>query len=478
MFSLECLKPGQPWPPDEEIARLQEYRENMLLRKNSYKELSSSYPDWYDINRLLREDDKKQLKLFLGYFSYITRSHNALLWGTPPEITSDIEADKAILADLVKSTGLKRVRKEVGWDVSSLGNGIFKIFREDDERVCIQANSPDIWFPIVKEGSLREIDKHVLAIEFERDKKFYLKVEIHGKDEIEYRVYSLNKSSATNLKSQIDKQLPVDDFYEHENASLSVDGLSRIEENPAGDFLIVPVSNLRLSNDIYGQSDYGPDLKSILRALLLRYTQRQRILDKHSDPNIVAPRGAFKTWDPALEKNVARAGGRLIEYDHDPGTTAPNIYYLTWDANLSAVEKEIRDLKSEFCTLSGMPPQFFMLQSDGGAYSSAESGTAVFYKSQNLLSRVADLKEEFDEALQTVIRVATKLQGSEIVPSIKWHDGLKTPFAEKAQSIGVLVTSGLLSGEQGTILAMTELGYSQEMAEKVAMDSSRQPGIM
>lgn len=477
MFSLECLMPGQPWPPDDEVARLQEYRENMLLRKNSYKELSSVFPDWYDINRLLREDDKKQLKLFLGYFSYITRSHNALLWGTPPEITSDNEADKAVLADLVKSTGLKRVRKEVGWDVSSLGNGIFKIFREEDESICIQANSPDIWFPIVKEGSLREIDKHVLAIEFEREKKFYLKVEIHGKDEIEYRVYSLNKSSATNIKSQIDKQLPVDDFYEHVNASLSDDGLSRIEENPAGDFLIVPVSNLRLSNDIYGQSDYGPDLKSILKEILSRYTQINRILDKHTDPNIVAPCGSFKTWDPALEKNVPRAGGRLIEYDHDPGTSAPNIYYLESGqlaSNTNAAGEQIHRLELKFCALSGMPPQFFGLELAG----TAESGTALYYKMTNLLSRVADLKEEFDEALQTVIRVATKLQGAEIVPSIKWHDGLKSPFSEKAMSIATLVTSGLLSGEQGTILAMTELGYSQAMAEKVAMDSSRQSGMM
>jgi hypothetical protein len=446
----------------------------MMLRKNKYKELSATFPDWFDINRLLREDDKKQLKLFLGYFAYISRSHNALLWGTPPDVAGSNDTETAKLTDLVKSTGLKRVRKEVGWDVSSLGNGIFKIYRDGDQ-IKIQANSPDIWFPIVKRGSIRDIEKHVLVIECEHEKKFYLKVEIHSKDEIEYRLYELNKSSATGIKSIIGKQLPVGDAHP-ENGYLSDDGLSWIEENPIGEFLIVPVANLRLSNDIYGQSDYSPDLKSILKEILSRYTQINRILDKHTDPNIIAPRGSFKTWDPALEKNVARAGGRLIEYDNEPNTPAPDIRYLESGqlaSNTAAAGEQIKRLELKFCALSGMPPQFFGLEVAG----TAESGTALFYKMTNLLSRVADLKEEFDEALQTVIRVATKLQGTEIIPSIKWHEGMKTPFAERAQSIGMLVSSGLLTGEQGTMLAMTELGYSQDMAQKVAMDSSRK-GMM
>jgi hypothetical protein len=465
MFSLDYLAKDQPWPPIEESnGRLAEYRENMALRSNNFKDLSrSENSSWQDINRYLREDIKKELKLYMGYFAFQTRVQNALLWGTPPEIAATNEGDKASLGELLVSSGIQRVRKEVGWDVSSLGTGIFKLWQDMDGNVKINATCPDIWYPIVDENNIRDVAAHVLANQFQRGDKGYLKVEIHTKTQIANSVYEMQDGSNV-VANRIGNPVDLAEFFP---------GLKEIQDVNIGEFLVVPVHNIRLSNDVYGQSDYSPDLKSILRALILRYSQRQRILDKHADPNIVAPKGAFKEWDPALQKNVARAGGRLIEYDHDPGTSAPNIYYLTWEANLVAVEQEINDLKMEFCTLSGLPPQFFSRELAG----TAESGTALYYKMANLLSRVNDLKEEFDDAIKQVIRVATKLNGKEIIPSIKWNSGLQIPFAENAQSVGMLVSSGLWEGEQATIQAMLKLGYSQEVAEKVAMDSSRQQMI-
>jgi hypothetical protein len=470
MFSLGALTKEQPWPPtDEAKGRQAEYTENMALRSNDYKQLSLvDGSSWQDINRYLREDAKKELALFMGYCAFQTRVENALLWGTPPEITAANESDNTVLSELIISSGLQRARKEVGWDVSSLGTGLFKIWQDVEGTVKINATCPDIWYPVVDESNIRDVKYHVLANQFSQGDKGYLKVEIHSKDEIENRVYALQDG----LNIQANRIGDLQDL------SAFFPGLKEVQDNPIGEFLVVPVHNIRLSNEIYGQSDYSHDLKSILQALILRYSQRQRILNKHADPNIVAPKGAFKEWDPALQKNIARAGGRLIEYDHDPGTTAPNIYYLTWDANMSAVEKEIRDLKAEFCTLSGMPPQFFMLQSDGGAALGTDSGTSIYYKSQNLLSRVSDLKEEFDEALKQVIKVATMLQGKEIVPSIKWNDGFKGHFSEQSISVSQLVSSGLWVGEEGAIQGMLKLGYSQEVAEKVAKDATRQQGAI
>ena len=472
LTSLSFLSPGENWPPKAEANRLIEYNENFLIRKNKYKELSQ-LPDWQDLNRFLREDAKKSMKLFLGFFSLITRTENALLWGTPPEITADNESDSAALDDLIDSTKLQRIRKEVGWDVSSVGNGIFKIYSDSDGNPHIEANSPDIWYPIVEDGAIRNVKYHALITQVSIDDKAYLKAEIHGKDAIEYRVYELQTSSANGVATQIGDLVSADIGFDlPSDAKMSIDGLSKYEDNPIGEFLVIVVNNLRLSNDIYGQSDYSPDLKSILKQILDRYNQTNRVLDKHVDSNIVAPKGSFKEWDPALQKNIARAGGRLIEYDLDPGVSAPNIYYLESQqlaANTGAGDVQIQRLEMKFCALSGMPPQYFGLELAG----TAESGTALYYKMANLLSRVNDLKEEFDEALTQVIRVATKLTGNEIVPSIKWNSGLQIPFAENAQSVSMLVSSGLWAGEEATIQAMLKLGYSREVAEKVAMDSSR-----
>lgn len=476
LTSLSFLTPGEPWPPKQENDRLIEYQENFLIRKNDYKALSLR-SDWQDLNRFLREDAKKSMKLFLGFFSLITRTENALLWGTPPEITSLNESDNAALDELISSTKLQRIRKEVGWDVSSTGNGIFKIYLDSEGTPKIEANSPDIWYPIVEDGAIRNFKYHALITQVTMGEKTYLKAEIHGKDVIEYRVYELQTSAFSGMATQIGDLVSADIGFTLPGAKQSEDGLSKYQENPIGEFLVIVVNNLRLSNDVFGQSDYSPDLKSILKQILDRYNQINRVLDKHTDSNIVAPKGSFKEWDPALQKNVARASGRLIEYDLDPGVSAPKIYYLESQqlaANTGAGDVQIQRLEMKFCALSGMPPQYFGLELAG----TAESGTALFYKMANLLSRVNDLKEEFDDALKQVIRVATKLQGKEILPSIKWNSGLQIPFAENAQSVGMLVSSGLWAGEQATIQAMLKLGYSQDVAEKVAMDSSRQQGMI
>lgn len=476
LTSLSFLTPGEPWPPKQEADRLIEYQENFLIRKNEYKALSL-LSDWQDLNRFLREDTKKSMKLFLGFFSLITRTENALLWGTPPEITSENETDKAALDDLISSTKLQRIRKEVGWDVSSVGNGIFKIYLDENGEPKIEANSPDIWYPVVEDGAIRNIKYHALITQATIKEKTYLKAEIHGKEVIEYRVYELKKSEVAGIATQIGDLVPADIGFNLPGAKRSEDGLSKYQENPIGDFLIVVVNNLRLSNDVFGQSDYSPDLKSILKQILDRYNQINRVLDKHTDSNIVAPKGSFKEWDPALQKNIARAGGRLIEYDLDPGVSAPNIYYLESQqlaANTGAGDVQIQRLEMKFCALSGMPPQYFGLELAG----TAESGTAIYYKMANLLSRVNDLKEEFDDSLKQVVRIATRLQGREIVPSIKWNSGLQIPFAENAQSVGMLAANGVFAGEAGIIQAMLKLGYSQDVAEKVAQDSSRQQAGM
>lgn len=472
LTSLDFLRTGEPWPPKSERDRLNEYYENMLLRSNDYEKITDYYKFWQDINRNMREDEKTKLSLFIGYFALMTRTETSLLWGSPPIISGADDTETNYLDSLRQATSFKRVNKEVTWDASSLGTGLYKIYRDDDGNPQIQANSPDIWFPVVRKNAIRIVDYHVLANVFEDEPgERYLYAEIHSKTEIVHKLFKLAGSNTLNYIDTSGKSSNHLTIGPEVDLSIMFPGMPEVEPNVFGKFLVVPVHNIRLSNDVYGQSDYDKGLKSLLRGIILRYSQRQRILDKHSDPSIVAPKNTFGTYDPVLKKQVARAGGRLIEYDHDPNTPAPNIYYLTWDASMAAVEREIQDLEMKFAALSGLPPQFFGLEVGG----TAESGTALYYKMQNLLARVQDLKEEFDEAVPNVLSTAAIVGGTNVMPSIKWNDGLKQPPLEAAQCASLKASTGLFDGEVGQIELLKSMGYSQTVAESIIRDSSRIP---
>lgn len=334
---LESLfQENAEWPPDAD--RIKEYQENISIRENDFVAI------WPDLNRLLREDNKDQLKTWLGYFWKSTIRSMDFLLGKPVLIGSSAsgsEEDKAVKQFAIDSD-IHQTLFEVMVDCDSLGDGLLKIYKDSEGKAVLQSNCPTIWHEIVEPGNLRRVQYHILATEFKRDTETFLKVEIHSKTDIQHRIYELKTSLSGAC--QLGKRLPFEQFAEQYK------GIQEVETHNLDEFLVIPISNIRTSKDVYGKSSYNAAAKSIAKKLIDRYNQIDRVLDKHSDPNLLGPKGMLEL-NPVTHKPMFRGGGRYFGYRHDPNLPVPDIHYVTWDGNLvpaeTAIQRQIGDLFNE-----------------------------------------------------------------------------------------------------------------------------------
>ena len=438
---------GNPWPPISERDRLSRYRTAKLVRANRYNEL------WGDELRWLREDNLKELKVYLGLPWLAYKKTSDILLGNETQIgfpKDDVRQPQ--LDELLIANNFKQIMKEVLYDVDPLGDGVFKVYQDPEGNVKIQANSPSNWIPIVKSGAIRDIQYQILFHAFKRDEKgqekCYLNVEIHSKTEIGHRIYELNHSDITKTCT-ISKPRDLNDFSEE------YPGLKDVEDNPLGQFLVIPCHNVRTSDDLYGRGSVEGDLLGVLKSMIQRYAQVSRILDKHADLNMVAPIG-FTEKNIITGKQQFRGGGRIFQYKHDPGMTAPDIHYLTPDfAGLDRAETEIKRYKEDIHNLLEFPPA--AMATEGGL--ADKSGTAWRLSLTPLLEKCARLREELDWSAHKCLSVALLLIGMD--PDglfFKWSDGLPKIPIEEAQATSILVGSKSRSAEG----LMRQAGMSDE----------------
>ena len=481
LVDLESIfKPGQSWPPESESQRLTTYKENIALRDNRFGAV------WSDYNRLMREDGRKELSMWLGYLWICTKKSMDMLLGKPPIITTSSDSETANLESFLESQDIQQVLYEVMVDVDSLGDGLLKIYKDADGNVKLQSNSPDIWFPIVESGNLREFKYHVLAdvfhrVEYDTDgtpksKQYYLKAEIHSKEQIEHRIYQLDTAVRTGMtytgmmslgmSYTIQRQCDLADFLDvfPYLSELPDDG---IEDNPIGDFLIIPIPGPRGSKDVYGRSSYGQDLKSILKALIDRYIEREWVLNKHGDPNMIGPKGMFEQYDPVTQKSIIRAGGKYFGYRWDPGMTPPDIHYSENQqlaAIMGAVQQDITDLTQAFLNLAEIPA--VVLAGTAQGMRGAVSGTAYRLMLHPLVNKVERLERSLQPRALQALKLACRLldKPAESV-TIKFADPFPKIPAEEATRVMTLRNpqSPIISNQQ----ALRELGYDDDTVDKI-----------
>jgi hypothetical protein len=439
----------------------------------------------------MREDGRKELTLLLGYFWLSTKKSMDMLLGKPPILTATSETETANLDSFLESQDFTQVLYEVMVDCDSLGDGLFKLYVEADGTVKIQSNSPDIWFPVVKPGNLREYQYHVLAEVFhranyeadgsERSKTYYLKAEIHSRDQIEHRIYSLDTSMRTGMTYTgmqslgmmytIQKQMALADFEDlfPYLKDIPEDG---IEPNEIGEFLIIPVPGPRGSKDVYGRSSYGQDLKSIIKALMDRYIEREWVLNKHGDPNMIGPKGMFDSYDPVTQKSIIKAGGKYFGYRWDPGMTPPDIHYIENQqlaAIMGAVQQDITDLTQAFLNLSEIPA--VVLAGTEAGMRGAVSGTAYRLMLSPLVNKVERLERSLQPRALRALKLACQLlkKPADSV-SLKFADPFPRIPAEEASRILTLRNpqSPIISNQE----ALRVLGYSDDKVTQIMKEMS------
>ena len=494
LVDLESLfQEGVAWPPRSESRRLTTYKENICLRENRFNDC------WSDFNRLMREDSRKELTLFLGYFWLSTKKSLDMLLGKPPIIAA---ADKKsyenqLITDFVEQTDFPQTLYEVAADMDACGDGIFKIYKDSDDQVKIQSNSPDIWFPVVMPGNLRGYQYHVLADIFHKveqdewgenkSKAYYLKVEIHSKDEIEHRVYALDTAirtgmtytgmAALGMSYTIQEQMNLNAFVD---LFPSFAGLpsSGIEQNPLGKFLVIPVPGPRTSKEVYGRSSYGADLKTVAKALIEEYIQREQVLAKHFDPNLIGPKGMFDSYDPVTQKVVMRFGGKYLSYRWDPGMTPPDVHYLEFSqlkAYMDAVQQDINDLTQKFLNLAEIPPA--VLAGSEGTMGARVSGIAYRLMLTPLTDKVQRMTRSLQPRALQALNLAMELAGTHVDTAvIQFPDPSPKIPLEEAQRVASLFLGKIISRAQ----SLRELNYSDEQVlqiEKEIQDESSQSSL-
>jgi hypothetical protein len=472
LTDLSWLTKGSYWPPAGEDQRIAMYAENRELRANSFDAI------WKDYQRLMREDSKSEFKIILGYFKLSTKKTLDTLLGKQPLISG---SNEPAISELIESTDLYQADYEVALDVDSLGDGFFKIYRDAEGRSVIQSNDPSNVYVVVEPGNLRRVRYYVIANKIKKvlpgskEEKQFLKVEIHGKNDqrkhvIEYRVYGLD--TPITGKEQIG---------DIQDLGLFVDDIPALKEyprgivdNPVNDFLVIHVPGPRGSADVYGESSYGPDLKSLWKAIVRRYTGIDSVLTKHEDPNLIAPIG-YATKDPVTQKQSFVGGGRVFQYRHDPGMSAPDIHYLTWDGNLNPSEVSIERLQADFWNAAEVPESILAGKSEGGI----ASGIAYRLMMTPLITKANRMEMSLRPRLQKAVKLALKLQGTPVEDvAVKFRDSLPKIPLEEAQRVATLATSGIFAGEAGTQYLLEEAGVPADKAAKIAKESGNQQAGM
>ena len=162
----------------------------------------------------------------------------------------------------------------------SQGNGVFKVYSKKDGTYNIGSINPELWIPVYHPDNLDEVQYHVVANVYDvqnsttnffgdrvDDIKRYLNVEIHRKGGYEWRLYELDI-----MNNNITKLIDTKD----------------VTFTKWNDFAVFPFDFGTPNWRDYGVSQYN-DLIPLIEELYVRLSNASKILDDHSDPQLVAP---------------------------------------------------------------------------------------------------------------------------------------------------------------------------------------------
>lgn len=447
LTSLSFLEEGQPWPPPSELERLKLYEKNRQLFEGKHNRR------FRYLMSFLKNNQKNVLDIILNWYKRLSLLWADLLVGEAPKFTvGDIESKEQKALSLYTGSNFLNTIYEGIIDISSLGNGVFKI--RYDNKVIIEGQNPSIWFPVTQVNNIKEIQYHVLAWSYKvlegKKEQSYLQVEIHERGGIATKKYELTDTE-TDCK--------IGALIEEDFINTGID-----------DFLIVSVSNLTTTNRITGIDDYS-DLSPLIEEMENRITRLSQIFNKHSDPNMYGPADAMDT-DPNTNETSFKGGGDYFPVE--AGSSPPG--YVTWDGNVDGCFRELEFLMDQLYALSETCPAAFGQSKTG----QAESGTSLRLRMFAPLAKVNRFKMRLDPAVKEILSIASELDringgGIEIPEekiSILWQDGLPSDAKEMAEIMNIRTGGKPTISQETAIKQQDNLSDAdlQKELERIQMD--------
>lgn len=418
LYNLEWLNPGQSFPPQSEVARIQRCQENAKLFSNEHFGNVGPYHNvLYGacIERLCECAENSMpataFPVVLNYQRAMSIKTADLVCGEYPSITGSTESTTDQITELRDMTDFDIKLYATVIDLSRYGDAIWRVFKnEETKKGDFTVWSPTNWFPIVQDdGTLRE-KAHVLAWKVNvgtEDKPIW---ELHA--QIHYVGYYLNRVYTMDGTGAIIGPLKVDESKIA--TGLSMNAISHLR-------------NLRTSDTVYGFDDYMP-IDSLLSEIMTRIGQISRILDKHASPSMCGP-SSMLSIDEETGQRYMKAGKF---YAVGQGDSAPQ--YLTWNGQLDAAFKELEMLLQQLYMLSELGEA--LLGSMGASNGQAISGSAMRFKLANPLIKARRVSNALTLPTKKLIASIselgfTKLDVKNI--SIEWEDGLPEDPRENAE---------------------------------------------
>lgn len=461
LTDLTFLGVGMPWPPPSEKTRLEMYEANRNLFMADHAKVFKE-----SMARVVRQIAESGLEvpssfeLCVNYFRLISVMTAGMLFNKAPGIIAGKERDEnamTVLQDIDDRSNLQDVLFTCAIDASRYGDGLIYVRKDETGKGIVDISRPDCWFPVVDAANVRRVLYHVLASPYSiftieggsRVEKKYLRVEIHSKGSNEIRDYTLGEGVIGQ---------PV--------------GNIRVIRTGIDDFDIIPVHNLRPSDQVHGIDDYN-DIQSLVSELEVRLAQISRVLDRHSDPTMQGPAEALTTFIDPITKDRSQVFVPGKFFVNGMGGNQGSLSYVTWDAQLEANFKYIESLEKLIRVVSEMGPLIGDMSDKQG---SIPSGAAMRRMLYSAISKISRLRNTFTPAIRKAINYAASLSGLDMNDKpiyIDWPDTLPRDPLEQAQIADVRTGGKQTQSVKRAIMELDELDEDDAEAEvEVILDEN------
>lgn len=460
--NLDFLKVGGLYPPRTEVER--------LFRYKRYKEIFDSkvgdaYSSFLQLNAtnvgpFANTIQNSMQTIFtnpriMNYGRAITKKTVDLALSRKPSLMSDTDENDLALVDIQRDTHIWNKVKMGLVDVSRYGNGylreynkVERVLGEDGKlskgEVGCNVLSPELVTKVVNPMDKEDIthyiigwvDEVILYMDdgvTEKDREYYLSLEIHQKGKYEYRRYKVTKP-ILNIGGIKQYMLESDVTPENMRGEKST-GL----EN----FAIKHLINFATSDDPKeGLSDYDM-FDSLMIDLCERVSQLSEVFEKHGNPSMQGPESLMSTDE----------NGNPVFYtgDYYPVKAGEELSYLTWDAKGKEIIDYCNSILQQIFILSEMGDGSIMGYVNGST-GFAESGKAMRMKMASPLMKVQSLLSDNEDEIISIVHDFSVILGKEIPQNkieVAWKDGLPIDWVEETNNFNSRVQAGTESIKYG-----------------------------
>lgn len=458
------MRSGGVYPLESELQRIKGYKDNRKLFKGDTEMV---YQSRFDRVRealdLYDGKDASKLDTYktdLNYHKLITLKTVDITVGEPPTIMLD-ESKQEKFNDMEAGVSLDDKLQQVVIDMSSLGDAIVQVYKDEKGKGNFIVKDTTMWTPIVDMETMA-VKQHLivwiedLTPELKKDdhkKRYKLHAQIHDKGFYTNQVWEVKSWKDRQVTAEDGELLGFHRFYE-----LGVMEYEKRNATGLDDFAIIQFSNIKTSNNVYGISDYE-NLTPIIAELEIRVAIEQLILDKHSHPTPYLPASAYYE---KFDKNGKSLGwerktgeGFILE----PGQTVPG--YMEFTGQLTNNHIIIEKLKQELFSLSEMGGII-----DDSAFGASQGYEALETRLVNARMKARRLANKLSYPFTKLLLLVSQIGWQKLEEkdfTIFFNDGIPNNEFRNTQIAELRVRAGLISKKT----ALQEYyNYSSDKAEE------------